>query len=49
MELVTDEIENAIRNLNLAESDIFRLPDNQAQTLYFDLLEKFVEGGDRRW
>jgi len=49
MELVTDEIENAIRNLNLAESDIFRLPDNQAQTLYFDLLEKFVEGGGRRW
>ena len=49
MELVTDEIENAIQTLNLAENDILRVPDNQAETLYFDLLETFVEGDDRRW
>ncbi len=49
MELVTDEISTACKVLGLSVSQCRRLPDDDTELLYQDLLESFVEGGDRRW
>jgi len=47
--LVTDEINNAIKELSLNESEFRQLSSEEARPLYFELLNTFVEGGDRRW
>jgi len=49
MTLVTEEISQAIKTLSLKDSEFKRLPDSEAKTLYYELLETFVEGNDRRW
>lgn len=49
MILVTDEIAKALESLSLFERDFRRLPDPEAKTLYVELLDTFVDGGDRRW
>ena len=49
MTIVTDEINEAINSLSLSESEFKKLPDSEAKVLYYELLDKFVEGGDRRW
>jgi len=49
MILVTDEISEAINTLSLKESEFSRLPDNEAKALYYELLDTFVDGGERRW
>ena len=47
--LVTIEIQNAIKSLNLQQSDIRLLDPLVSRPLYFDLLKSFVRGADRRW
>lgn len=49
MDLVTEEIENAIRALSLSDKEFRKLPESEAESIYFELLETFVEGGNRRW
>jgi len=50
MSLVTNEIKNAIHSLTLLENEFRKLSDYEAESLYADLVETFVEGGDRlRW
>ena len=43
---VLDEVNKAITHLNL--QDAIRLVDDNGE-LYLELLQHFVEGGDRRW
>ena len=49
MELVTDEIQSAMKLLGLKEQNIQLLPDKEGQLVFSDLLNTFVEGADRRW
>ena len=49
MELVTGEIQSAIEILGLADKSIQLLSDKEGQAVYFDLLNTFVEGADRKW
>ena len=49
MELVTTEIENALRVLSIPTNSFRLLPDDQGGMLYQELLAQFVTGGDRRW
>lgn len=46
--LVTEEIQHAIKELSLGDKDIRQVKTEEAKVLYFELLEEFVEGGDRR-
>ncbi len=48
MSQVTEEIQNAIGLLKL-ESSVKRVAISKEETLYYDLLSHFVDGGDRRW
>jgi len=49
MELVTTEIDNALRVLSVPV-ELFRLlPSDEGSILYQELLEEFVTDGDRRW
>lgn len=43
------EISNAVKNLNLQQTDICLLEEKSNETLYFELLNYFVKSGDRRW
>ena len=45
---VIEEIKNAITKLGL-EKDVIQLEDDEAKTVYLDLINTFVEGEDRRW
>ena len=47
--MITDEIENAIKELSLSEGEFCQLPSQEAEPLYRELVNYFVEGGDRRW
>lgn len=47
--MITDEIENAIKELSLSEGEFRQLPSQEAEPLYRELVNYFVEGGDRRW
>ena len=47
--MVTEEINNAIQELSLNESEIHLLSNEDSEPLYFELLNTFVKGGDRRW
>ena len=49
MTLLTEEISDAINTLSINENEFKRLPDHEAKPLYYELLETFVEGGDRKW
>ena len=49
MSLVTKEIQDAINSLALLENEFRKLADFEAEPLYADLVETFVEGGDRLW
>lgn len=49
MELVTKEIENALRLLSVPANSFRLLPDDEGSQLYKELVANFVEGGDRRW
>ena len=49
MELVTKEIENALRLLSIPPNSFRLLPTYEGSQLYKELLANFVEGGDRRW
>jgi hypothetical protein len=46
---VKDEFNEAIRALNIGTESVCILNDEANHKLYFNLLEHFVEGGDRRW
>ena len=46
---VTIELEQAIKTLNFSRDIIDRTDIEFNKKLYFTLLEKFVEGKDRRW
>lgn len=48
MSQVAEEIQNAIGLLKL-ESSVKRVAISKEETLYYDLLSHFVDGGDRRW
>lgn len=43
------EISNAIKMLNLQQTDICLIEEKSNETLYFELLNYFVKSGDRRW
>ena len=47
--MVTDEINHAMSKLAIRPSDFRLLSENESEALYQELLEHFVEGGDRRW
>jgi hypothetical protein len=47
--LITEEINNAIKTLSLSEAEFHQLPNEKAEPLYYELLNTFVEGGNRRW
>ena len=49
MTLITEEINGAIKTLSVKENEFKRLPDSEAKSLYYELLETFVDGGDRKW
>jgi hypothetical protein len=49
VELVTDEIQSAIVQLGLDDGAIRLLPQDESRPLYYDLLEHYVNGQDRRW
>jgi hypothetical protein len=49
MDLVTKEIENALRVLSIPSESFRLLPDDQGAVLYQELLAEFVAGTDRRW
>jgi hypothetical protein len=46
---VKDNFENAIKTLNLSTDIVSGLNSEINQKLYFDLLNHFLIGGDRRW
>lgn len=46
---VSQEISNAIKNLNFTDEEISLLDLNSGKKLYFELLDIFVSSGDRRW
>lgn len=48
MSQITEEIENAINLLKLSTS-VKRVDASDEEELFYDLLNTFVEGGDRRW
>lgn len=48
MTQVLEEVETAIKRLGL-EREVIRVPDVEERDLFNDLLDTFVEGGDRRW
>ncbi len=45
----TDEFESAIQKLNLETNVVSKLNKTDNQQLYFNLLDHFVVGRDRRW
>ena len=47
--MITEEIDNAIKELGLREAEFHILPNEKAEPLYYELLNTFVEGRDRRW
>lgn len=47
--MITDEILKAVKKLSLGKADFHQLPCEDAEPLYYDLLNLFVSGGDRRW
>lgn len=49
MELVTKEIENALRVLSVPSISFRLVPNDEGHVLYQELLSQFVTGGDRRW
>ena len=49
MSLVSKEIETAIKVHSLVENEFKKIEDSIASTLYFELLETFVKGGNRLW
>ena len=49
MELVTAEIENALRKLGVPPESFRLLSDEEGSVLYQELFEEFVTGADRRW
>jgi hypothetical protein len=49
MSLVTEEIESAVSKLGLEAADIQHLSAEENKRLYGALVERFVNGGDRRW
>jgi hypothetical protein len=46
---VTSEVEQAIKTLNLSQEIIYRTERAFNESLYHELLAKFVDGKDRRW
>jgi len=46
---VKKEVNAAIKTLALDSSDITLLADDVGKRLYYDLLNTFVQSGDRRW
>ncbi|WP_428330653.1 DUF6756 family protein [Mucilaginibacter sp.] len=46
---VKDNFEEAIKTLNLSADIVNRLNNEANQKLYLELLDRFVDGGDRRW
>jgi len=44
-----EEFEAAIKTLGLSTNTVRKLDDELNSKLYFELLNHFVEGGDRRW
>ena len=49
MNCVADEIERAREVLRLPAEQIRELPNEESSILYHDLLDTFVEGGERLW
>ena len=49
MSLVTDEIENALKELSIPSDRFNLLEDADGQLVFEDLLANFVDGGDRKW
>lgn len=46
---VSQEISNAIKNLNFTDKEISLLDFNSGKKLYSELLDFWVSSGDRRW
>ncbi len=46
---VNTEISNAIQTLNFTEEQIKLLDFDSGKKLYYELLDRFVKSGDRRW
>ena len=49
MELVTEEISNALRSLSIPQREFSQVPSIEGERLYKELVAHFVVGGDRRW
>lgn len=47
--LVTEEIDNAIKVLHINAQEFRQLPDNEANVLFYELLDAFVNGKDKQW